>query len=100
MFGEERERPSIIRTPFPQLNMVVGASCCGLFCSLRYREHCSVYGIMKEENYVDILRENVKKSALSPGSGHCWVFQQDNDPKHTSKLVQHFLKRHQNWAAV
>ena len=29
MFGEERERPSTLRTQFPQLNMVVGASCCG-----------------------------------------------------------------------
>lgn len=29
MFGEERVRPSTLRTQFPQLNMVVGASCCG-----------------------------------------------------------------------
>lgn len=61
----------------------------GLFCSLSL---VRVHGIMKKENYVEILRDNMKKSALSLGLGRRWVFQQDNDPKHTSKLVQKFLK--------
>lgn len=51
-----------------------------------------VHGIMKKENYVDILRDNMQKSARSLALGRRWVFQQDNDPKHTSKLVQQFLK--------
>uniref|UniRef100_A0A3Q2VWR3 Sleeping Beauty transposase HTH domain-containing protein n=1 Tax=Haplochromis burtoni TaxID=8153 RepID=A0A3Q2VWR3_HAPBU len=38
------------------------------------------------KNYVDILKENLQKSAHSLGLGHRWVFQQDNDPKHASKL--------------
>lgn len=34
----------------------------------------------------------MQKSDHSLGLGHRWVFQQDNDPKHTLKLVQQFLK--------
>ena len=51
-----------------------------------------VHDIMKKENYVEILRDNMQKSARSLSLGRYWVFQQDNDPKHTSKLVQQFLK--------
>ena len=34
----------------------------------------------------------MQKSARSLTLGHRWVFQQDKDPKHTSTLVQQFLK--------
>ncbi|KAJ4920159.1 hypothetical protein JOQ06_026273 [Pogonophryne albipinna] len=47
---------------------------------------------MNNSNYVDILRDNMNKSALSLRLGRRWVFQHDNDPKHTSNLVQQFLK--------
>ena len=43
-----------------------------------------VHGIIKNENYVDILRDNMQKSARSLALGRRWAFQQDNDPKHTS----------------
>lgn len=80
-------------TEFPQLNMVVGASCCGAcFAASVTGSLVRVHGIMKKEIYVDILRENMQKSDRSLGLGHRWVFQQDNDPKHTLKLVQQFLK--------
>lgn len=36
-----------------------------------------VHGVMNNENYVDILNKNVKKSAASLALAHCWVFQQD-----------------------
>ena len=36
--------------------------------------------IMRQENYVDILKQHLKL-------GRKWVFQMDNDPKHTSKVV-------------
>jgi hypothetical protein len=45
-------------------------------------------GIMRLENYVDILRQHLKTSKL----GSKWVFQMDNDPKHTSKFVATWLK--------
>ena len=51
-----------------------------------------MYGIMKKENYVEILWDNMQKSVCSLALGHHWVFQQDSDPKHTLKLVQKFLK--------
>ena len=51
-----------------------------------------VHGIMEEENYLEILRDNMQKSAHSLTLGLRWVFQQDSDLKYTSKLVQQFLK--------
>ncbi len=40
-----------------------------------------VNGIMKKEDYLQILQENLKPSARRLGLGRSWVFQQDNDPK-------------------
>lgn len=40
-------------------------------------------GIMKKENYVDILKQHLK-TARKLKLGHKWVFHMDNDPKHTS----------------
>lgn len=37
--------------------------------------------IMKKKGFVDILKDNFKKSAACLDLGHCWV-------KHTFKLVQ------------
>ena len=45
-------------------------------------------GVMRKENYVDILKQHVKKLKL----GRKWVFQMDNDPKHTSKVVAKWPK--------
>lgn len=51
-----------------------------------------MHRVMKKENSVDILKDIVKKSAANLALRRCWVFQQDNGPKHTSKLVENFLK--------
>ena len=45
-------------------------------------------GFMRKENDVDILNQHLRKLKL----GHKWVFQIDNDPKHTSKVVAKWLK--------
>ena len=45
-----------------------------------------VNGIMKKEDYRDILQVNLKQSARNLGMGRRRIFQQDNDPKHISKL--------------
>ena len=45
-------------------------------------------GIMREEKYVDILKQHLRNLKL----GRRWVFQMDNDPKHTSKVVAKWLK--------
>ena len=38
------------------------------------------------------FRKNSKSSVSRLGRGCSWVFQQDNDPKHTSKVVKKWLK--------
>ena len=48
-------------------------------------------GIMKE-HFVDILKQHLKTSVRKLKLGHKWVFQMDNDPKHTSKVVAKWLK--------
>uniref|UniRef100_A0A674C2Y1 Tc1-like transposase DDE domain-containing protein n=1 Tax=Salmo trutta TaxID=8032 RepID=A0A674C2Y1_SALTR len=51
-------------------------------------------GIMRMENYVDILKQHLKTSvrkALKMGRG--WVFQHDNDQKHTTKATKEWLKK-------
>ncbi|CDQ65145.1 unnamed protein product [Oncorhynchus mykiss] len=47
---------------------------------------------MRMENYVDILKQHLKISVRKLKLGRKWVFQMDNDPKHTSKVVAKLLK--------
>ena len=47
---------------------------------------------MKRENYVVILKQHLKTSVSKLKLGRIWVFQMDNDPKHTSKVVAKWLK--------
>ena len=47
--------------------------------------------IMRKEHYVDILKQHLKTSVRKLKLGHKWVFQIDNDPKHTSKVVAKLL---------
>ena len=49
-------------------------------------------GIMRTENYVDILKQHLKTSVRKLKLGRKCVFQMDNDPKHTSKFVAKWLK--------
>ena len=49
-------------------------------------------GIMREGIYVDILKQRLKTSVRNLKLGRKWVFQMDNDPKHTSKVVAKWLK--------
>ena len=46
-----------------------------------------IEGIMSQENHVGILKQQQVKKL-----GRKWVFQMDNDPKHTSKVVEKWLK--------
>lgn len=40
----------------------------------------------------DILEENLISSAKKVDLGRRWTFQQDNNPKQTTKLIQDFLQ--------
>ena len=51
-----------------------------------------VDGIMKKEQYIKILEENIKQSAEKLHLGENWTYQQDNDPKHTAKSVKKWFR--------
>ena len=51
-----------------------------------------IVGIMREENYVNILKQHLKTSVRKLKLGSKWVFQMYNDPKHIPKVVAKWLK--------
>ncbi|GFW57348.1 hypothetical protein TNCV_542621 [Trichonephila clavipes] len=52
---------------------------------------CFIDGIMTAHTYIDMLRHNLQSSAQKLGLGTSFVFQQDNDPKHTANLTRELL---------
>ena len=44
--------------------------------------------IKKKEQYIQILHENVKQSARKLALRRNWVFQQDNVPKHSARVIK------------
>ena len=47
---------------------------------------------MNGSMYREILENNLQKSATSLGQGRNFVFQNDNDPKHTTKLTKEWFE--------
>ena len=66
---------------------VVGVLCCR-------RDWCTSQNrwLMRVENDVNTLKQHLKTSVRKLKLGHKWVFQMDNDPNHTSKVVAKWLK--------
>ena len=51
-----------------------------------------IIGIMTADVYIDILKENLTESLRKCGLGRNFVFQQDNDPKHTAKKTKSYFR--------
>ena len=65
---------------------------CGCFAAGGTGALHKIDGIMRQESYVDILKQHLKTSVRKLKLGRKWVFQKDNDPKYTSKVVEQWLK--------
>ena len=81
MFGGKRGKLASWRTPSQPWSTGVAA------CALP-----KIDGIMRQEHFVDILKQYLKTSVRKLKLGRQWVFQMDNDSKHTSKVVAKWLK--------
>ena len=66
----------------------------GLFCCQWSRGSCKINGIMNSTKYQDILAKNLVAAARKLRLRHRWIFQQDNEPKHTSKSTQKWFCEH------
>lgn len=56
---------------------------------------CLVDGILDQHQYMDILLEEMLPSAENLFGEGRWVFQQDNDPKHTAIRTRNWFIEHQ-----
>ena len=52
-------------------------------------------GIMIAETYRDILARNVSKSVKKLRVRGSYIWQQDNDPKHTARIVKEWVANNQ-----
>ena len=50
-----------------------------------------IEGTMTGAIYVDILRRNLELSVAFTGFGSDFIFQQDNDPKHISRVAEQYF---------
>ena len=64
----------------------------GCFCAHGVGNLYRVEGIMKKEQYLQILEDQVSPSAQRLFDNENWIFQQDNDPKHTAKVCKAWVK--------
>ncbi len=47
--------------------------------------------IMTTDIYIDLLRHNLRPSPVKPDMEELFIFQQDNDPKHTAWAMREWL---------
>ncbi|KAG2460748.1 TCB1 transposase, partial [Polypterus senegalus] len=88
LFGVNARR-HVWRKPGTAHHQVVAASCYG---DVFQRRLVRIKGKMTAAMYRDILDENLLQSALDLRLGRRFIFQQDNDPKHTAKISTEWLQ--------
>ena len=81
------------RTPSPPSNMEVETLCFGGVFAKGTGQLHRIKGTMDGAMYRQILGENLLPSDRALKMGRGWVFQHDNDPKHTAKATKEWLKK-------
>ncbi len=83
--------PMTPRTPSPPSNMEVEALCFGGVFLLRGQDNC----IASKGRWMGpcTIRARAFNPARALKMGREWVFQHDNDPKHTAKAIKEWLKK-------
>ncbi|KAK3535766.1 hypothetical protein QTP70_021084, partial [Hemibagrus guttatus] len=65
----------------------------GIFSAKGTGQLHRIKGTMDGATYLQVLGENLLPSARALKMGHGWVFQHDNDPKHTANATKEWLKK-------
>ena len=89
-FNDEKFKPFALRGTLKHDQKI---NVWGCFAAHGVGEICRIEGIMVKEIYHDILLEYLEPSVakLFPAPAE-WMFQQDNDPKHTANLIKDFIR--------
>ncbi len=91
MFGGEGMLPMTPRTPSPPSNMEVETSCFEGVFLLRRQDNCTA----SKGRWTGpcTIRARALKPARAMKMSRGWLFQHDNDPKHTTKTTKEWLKK-------
>ena len=101
LFTDGTMKPTRKRTPYLTVGDGGGSiMLLGCFAASGTGGLDRVTGIIKSENYQEILEQNVLSSVRKLGfSWRSWVLQQHKDPKHSSKSTKEWLKR-RKWTVL
>ncbi len=89
VFGGGGMLPMTPRTPSPPSNMEVETLCFGGVFLLRGQDNCTA----SKGRWTGPCTVRALKPARALKMGRGWVFQHDNDPKHTAKATKEWLKK-------
>ncbi len=89
MFGGRRRMSTIPRTPSQPWSMGVETSCFGGAFLQRGQDDCTVL----RGGWMGPCTNNLLPSVRALKMGRGWVFQHDNDPKHTARATKECLRK-------
>ncbi len=91
VFGGGGMLPMTPRTPSPPSNLEVETLCFGGVFLLRGQDNCTA--LKGWWTGPRTVRARALKPARALRMGRRWVFQHDNDPKHTAKATKEWVKK-------